>query len=89
MSIQIQLVTCRYPFKDSEVTEVMDKRDKFIEIYGIGPWEDFIPGLKYVYKTREFKLLENFRDEMMEHFVRRKLKQVESTFNKGALVFQY
>lgn len=72
----------KYAFKDHEVSEVMDKRDKFIEIYGIGPWEDFIPGLKYVYKTKGFKLLEDFTDDMMNRFIRRKLKLVQSTFNK-------
>jgi hypothetical protein len=79
----VKCTYCRYAFKDHEVSEVMDKRDKFIEIYGIGPWEDFIPGLKYVYKTKGFKLLEDFTDDMMNRFIRRKLKLVQSTFDKG------
>ncbi|XP_053403580.1 cytochrome P450 1A1-like [Mercenaria mercenaria] len=81
------ILTClcfggKYAFKNSEVSQVLHKRDVFIEQFGIGAWEDFVPGLRHVYKTDVFKRLEIFTQDMMEDFMRRKLKLAETTFSK-------
>lgn len=72
----------KYNFNDKEMNYIFNRRDAIIKKYGPGVWEDFIPGLKYVYKTDAFKDFERFVKEMMEDFLRKRLKEAEATYEK-------
>jgi hypothetical protein len=79
----ISSVLLRYDFKDKEVSYILKAEDEINDKFATGVLEDFVPGLKYVYKTEAFKEMEVFTNEMIEGFIRRKYKEAESTFNKG------
>ncbi|XP_060564491.1 steroid 17-alpha-hydroxylase/17,20 lyase-like [Ruditapes philippinarum] len=72
----------KYDFKDKEVSYILKAEDEINDKFATGILEDFVPGLKYVYKTQAFKEMEVFTNEVIEGFIRRKYKEAESTFNK-------
>ncbi|XP_060558642.1 steroid 17-alpha-hydroxylase/17,20 lyase-like [Ruditapes philippinarum] len=75
----------KYNFDDEEVKYILVKKDHLAEKLGIGTWEDYIPGLKYVYKTDAFKFVENFVEEVHDVYITNKLKEAEKTFDKDNL----
>lgn len=72
-----------YNFGDKEVNYILDKEDEFIDKFGLGTWEDFIPGLRYVYKSETWKIIEEFAKEILEDFLRPKLNKARETFDKN------
>jgi hypothetical protein len=77
------LIFSRYDFNDKEFSHLLKMEDVLIKKITEGVPEDFIPGLRYVYKSKAFKELEGLKDCLIEGFIRRKYKERESTFNKG------
>ncbi|XP_053403353.1 cytochrome P450 1A1-like isoform X2 [Mercenaria mercenaria] len=72
----------RYSFKDKEVNYMLEKKDFLAESLGIGTWEDFIPGLKYLYKTNAFKVVEGFVRDVHDGYITNKLREAKRTFEK-------
>ncbi|XP_060572065.1 steroid 17-alpha-hydroxylase/17,20 lyase-like [Ruditapes philippinarum] len=72
----------KYDFNDKEFSHLLKMEDVLIKKITEGVPEDFIPGLRYVYKSKAFKELEGLKDCLIEGFIRRKYKESESTFNK-------
>ena len=73
----------RYDFEDKEVSYLLKAGDELDHKFSDGVLEDIIPGLKYVYKTQAMKETEEFAKVLLEDFMRRKFKEVESSFDKG------
>jgi hypothetical protein len=65
------------------MNNLLKMQDEVVENFNAGTLEDFIPGLRYVYKSKSYKELERLKDCLIEGFIRRKYKERESTFNKG------
>ncbi|XP_045201678.2 steroid 17-alpha-hydroxylase/17,20 lyase-like isoform X3 [Mercenaria mercenaria] len=72
----------KYSFKDKEVNYMLEKKDFLAESLGIGTWEDFIPGLKYLYKTNAFKVVEGFVRDVHDGYITNKLREAKRTFEK-------
>ncbi|KAL4220212.1 cytochrome P450 2 subfamily U member 1 [Mactra antiquata] len=72
----------KYSFDDKDLQYILKKDDEFIEVFGIGTAEDYIPGLKYVYKTNQFKKVEGFSAEIIDDFMTTKYLAEKKTFNK-------
>ncbi|XP_053404194.1 steroid 17-alpha-hydroxylase/17,20 lyase-like isoform X2 [Mercenaria mercenaria] len=72
----------KYSFKDKEVNYILEKEDNAFKDLGLGTWEDFIPGLKYVYKSNTFKMIEEFLEDVVSGYLTNKLREAEKTFDK-------
>lgn len=72
----------KYKFDDQEIHQVLKQEDDLTESFGIGTLEDAIPGLRYIYKTKAFKQIEDLTFDICESFIRRKLTQAKETFNR-------
>ncbi|XP_060575779.1 steroid 17-alpha-hydroxylase/17,20 lyase-like [Ruditapes philippinarum] len=72
----------KYTFQDKEVHYMLEKEDIFLQRFGIGAIEDFVPGLRYVYKSDITKFLEEFTKEVFDLYFSKKLKEAEETFDK-------
>ena len=62
---------------------MLEKEDLFLKMFGLGAVEDFVPALKYVYKSSTTKFLEEFVHEVFEDTIGKKLKEAEETFDKS------
>ncbi|XP_053404200.1 steroid 17-alpha-hydroxylase/17,20 lyase-like isoform X2 [Mercenaria mercenaria] len=71
-----------YDFKDKEVQYIHEKEEYVLKELGMGALEDFIPGLKYVYKSNTFKIVEEFVKDIIDGFITNKLREAEKTFDK-------
>ncbi|XP_045200320.2 steroid 17-alpha-hydroxylase/17,20 lyase-like [Mercenaria mercenaria] len=72
----------KYNFKDKEVKYIIEKEENMLKELGIGALEDFIPGLKYVYKSNTFKNVEKFVKDVPDGYITNKLREAEKTFDK-------
>jgi hypothetical protein len=67
---------------------MLEKEDIFLQRFGIGAIEDFVPGLRYVYKSDITKFLEEFTVEVFDLYFSKKLKEAEKTFDKGKMKYE-
>ncbi|XP_060557494.1 steroid 17-alpha-hydroxylase/17,20 lyase-like isoform X2 [Ruditapes philippinarum] len=72
----------KYNFQDKEVHYMLEKEDIFLHTIGFGSIEDFIPGLRYVYKSDITKFLEEFTKEVFDFYFSKKLQEAKETFDK-------
>ena len=73
----------RYDFDNKEIQGLLNMDDEFSEYSKYGFLEDFVPGLRYVYKTNAYRKLEVFTKEVIENFMERKFREEEKSFDRG------
>ena len=74
---------CSYEFNDKEVNTLIEKEDELLDVFKYGCLEDFVPGLRYVYKTNVFKQVEEFTKLMIDGFIQKKFLEEEKSFDRG------
>ncbi|KAL4220119.1 hypothetical protein ACF0H5_020530 [Mactra antiquata] len=72
----------KYTFDDKDVKFLLKKEDDFVEQVGVGTPEDFVPCLKYLYKSKQFKIVEEFTDDVIEKFLKKKYEAAKSSFDR-------
>ena len=70
----------RYSFGDKEVMHLLEQEDKLIDISATT--EDYFPFIQYIYKTKNFRVFEEFKEEW-NAFIQKKYDEAFKTFDKG------
>ena len=76
------IVYYRYGWDNKEVHYILEKEDARNDLFKNFIYEDVIPLLTYVYKTKHFRLLEESAKDIKD-FLRRKFEQEKSTFDRS------
>ena len=73
----------RYDFGDAEIKRVLELDDGINKAFSGFVPEDVIPGLKYVYKSKTWKDIEGYYDELINKFIKRRFEEEEATFDRS------
>lgn len=75
-------IVFRYTLEDKEI-DIVKTNEELVLLLGSGVVEDFIPGLKYVYKSKTLRRIEQLTDDVIEKFFRKKFHEAKRSFCKG------
>jgi len=65
------------------VNFILEKEDSLLETMGNGVLEDIVPFIRHFYKTKAFKGLEDFAEEVIDGFLGKKFEEARSTFDRS------
>ena len=65
---------------------ILEKEDTLLETMGSGLLEDIVPFIRHFYKTKAFKSLEDFSDEIIDGFLGKKFEDARSTFDRSMYI---
>ena len=74
----------RYEFDDPDLIHFIKADDGFTAAFNSGiVLEDMIPGLKFVYKSRLYREIEDFYRELVPNFTAKRFHEEKKTYDPG------
>ena len=62
---------------------IIEKDDSLLDLFNGIIYEDVIPLMRYVYKTKNFRTLEKVSKEILEDFLGKKFHEQKRTFDRS------
>lgn len=78
----------RYKFADQEVNFILEKEDELLKNAG-GAIEDIVPFIRYFYKSKAFKAMEEFSSEVLDGYLGKKYDEARKTFDRSKMTISF